>query len=108
MNASNLFRTVRRSLRHSLLCTWLWVLAVHSPVPVMGQANYSNSLTFITIAGHAGFGIADGTASAAQFYNPFGVAADSAGNVYVADTYNQTIRKVTPTGMVTTLAGLAG
>ena len=37
-----------------------------------------------------------------------GVAVDSAGNVYVADTYNYTIRKITPGAVVSTLAGLAG
>src|SRR5438034_710512 len=46
--------------------------------------------------------------NAARFFHPSGVAVDRAGNVYVADTGNHTIRKVTPAGVVTTLAGLAG
>jgi len=62
-----------------------------------------------TLAGLAGSpGSADGTGSAARFFSPFGVAVDSAGIVYVSDAYNHTIRKVTPAGVVTTLAGLAG
>jgi sugar lactone lactonase YvrE len=59
-----------------------------------------------TIAGNPRFyGTADGPGPDARFYMPNGLAADAAGNVYVADTYNYTIRRVTPTGMVTTLAG---
>jgi sugar lactone lactonase YvrE len=55
-----------------------------------------------------GAGYTDGTGPAARFGYPYGVAADSGGTVYVADTYNHTIRKITPDGTVTTLAGRVG
>src|SRR5439155_157126 len=62
-----------------------------------------------TLAGSAGqSGSADGVGNAARFYSPTGVAADTAANVYVADSNNKTIRKITPDGAVTTLAGRAG
>jgi len=62
-----------------------------------------------TLAGLAGSsGTVDGTGSAARFSDPSGVAVDSAGNVYLTDTGNHTVRRVTPAGVVTTLAGLAG
>ena len=62
-----------------------------------------------TLAGSPGTrGSADGTGSAASFYGPEGVAVDGSGNVYVADSANATIRMITPAGVVTTIAGLAG
>ncbi len=53
-------------------------------------------------------GSADGFATSARFRNPRGVALDAAGNLYVADTDNCTIRKIATDGTVTTIAGLAG
>lgn len=61
-----------------------------------------------TLAGLAGTsGSDDGIGSAARFLQPDGMAVDSAGNVFVADSGNFTIRKITPAGVVTTFAGLA-
>jgi hypothetical protein len=65
--------------------------------------------TLSLFAGQAvGFGSQDGTGASASFFAPSGVATDSAGNVYVADSFNYIIRKITPAGVVRTLAGTAG
>jgi sugar lactone lactonase YvrE len=62
-----------------------------------------------TLAGTPGQkGTADGPGPAARFNAPHAVVVDAAGIVYVADTYNHTIRKIMPTGAVTTLAGQPG
>jgi len=88
-------------------------LARSGTITVQGQTftitQAAPTYTFTTFAGSPGAsGTADGSGGQAHFYIPEGLTVDSAGNVYVADAYNQTIRKITPGGLVSTIAGLAG
>ncbi len=65
--------------------------------------------TVSTLAGLAGVaGTVDGTSNKARFNFPHALALDRASNIFVADTFNLTIRKITPAGVVSTIAGPAG
>src|SRR2546423_186039 len=93
-------------LKKFLLPSVLVVSGCVTAITAQAQSNYE-PYSFTTFAGLPP-GSTDGTGSAARFNSPAGVAVDSAGNTYVADTANSTIRKITPAGVVTTFAGLAG
>jgi sugar lactone lactonase YvrE len=58
-----------------------------------------------TVAGGLAIGYTDGAAATAQFYGPAGSAFDAQGNLYIADAGNNIIRKITPSGVVSTYAG---
>jgi streptogramin lyase len=66
---------------------------------------FSGAVT--TLAGSGQAGLQDGIGSVAQFNSPRAVAVDAAGNVYVADTGNHVIRRISPDAVVTTFAGTA-
>ena len=77
----------------------------HPQSDARGRVTTLAGSTQFDLTGTQLYGSADGTGSAAQFWSPEGVAVDSAGNVYVGDDNNFTVRKVTPAGVVTTIAG---
>jgi NHL repeat len=92
-----------------------WGLAIdsHDTLYVADSSNHAIRTiepagVVTTFAGNGSAGSSDGVGTSARFRYPLGIALDAARNVYIADWGNHTIRKITPGGMVTTLAGLAG
>ena len=85
------------------------LLAVGNLAPRLVAQTVYTPYTFINFAGQPGvIGSSNGVGSAAQFYNPQGVALDAATNLYVADELNHQIRRIAPDGTVTVIAGSIG
>jgi uncharacterized protein (TIGR03437 family) len=78
-----------------------------SDIELHNVSKYANGVLTLTFAGdgYPGFGGDGGPGADAVLSDPVGVATDSAGNVYIADSVNNRIRKVTPGGIITTIAG---
>lgn len=92
-----------RTNRRSLFC--YLSLLIGTAASLHAQLVYT-PYSFANFAGQPNVpGTLDGTGSAAQFDIPHNVAVDASGNVYVSDTFNHTIRKITPGGVVTTIVG---
>ena len=78
-------------------------------------SGYGHAVTKITLngvatilAGSDSLGFTDGTGTAARLNYPAALGIDPVGNLLVADTYNNAVRKITPAGVVTTIAGKPG
>ncbi|HEY3128875.1 MAG TPA: hypothetical protein VGL91_05415 [Acidobacteriota bacterium] len=72
---------------------------------VIRKISSSGTISTVVGNGNCGFSGDGGLASAAMLNSPFGVAVDLAGNIYIADTDNHRIRKVSTSGTITTIAG---
>src|SRR5438477_12984661 len=89
--------SVQRAFARKYVLPLLILLAVLTALSVRAQSTYE-PYSFTTFAGLPP-GSTDGTGSAARFNSPGGVAADSAGNTYVADSVNSNIRILPPAGV---------
>ena len=72
---------------------------------VIRAVSVAGAITTVAGNGTAGFSGDGGSAASAQLFRPNGVAVDAAGNLYIADTNNNRIRKVSAEGIITTIAG---
>src|SRR3569623_798458 len=78
------------------------------PAPSAGDNTVSAPGIYLLSGNDFGAGVANGAGTAARFDTPSGIARDAQGNLYVADRFNNEVRKIDPQGNVTTFAGMPG
>jgi Divergent InlB B-repeat domain/Glucodextranase, domain B/NHL repeat len=108
-----LFQSIRMNVKYLSFCKAVMVCMLYGflTCQLARAQSVREDYTFVTIAGpgSAGMGWLDGLGSEARFNTPHSIARDAAsGNLYLADTGNHTVRKITPDGQVTTFAGFNG
>lgn len=86
-------------LKQNFVLKWCFVAAITiCHLPALNAGKYVVS----TIAGTAGIaGLANNTGNNAKFNFPAGITSDTSGNIYVTEAQNNTVRKITPAGVVT-------
>ncbi len=99
--------TATRYPTRATRCALLLGVALTPAFSPLTQAQ-TNAYTFTTIAGYSGYGIDDGPASKATFYETVALAVAPDGAVYCADPSSHTVRKIATNGIVSTIAGLPG
>ncbi len=90
---------------NTLARSLLLALGIGCAGQAAAQTYATNNVTVQTFVGSGFFGWVDGQGVQTMFYNPSAIVADSAGNLFVLDSSNYRIRKVTPDGTVTTFIG---
>jgi len=92
-------------LRRALACILMAAVAALGPALPQAQAPGPYTVSTLAGTGTAGSEGDGGPATEAQVNNPFGLALDSSGNLYIADQFNNRVRKLTPDGKLSTVAG---
>jgi DNA-binding beta-propeller fold protein YncE len=92
---------------HTLQAAGIMAVLALTAIQACAQSTYEH-YTFTTIAGAGGFESPQQTGTAARINGPTGVAVDSAGNLYVADSGKHAMRKLTQGGEITELTTIAG
>ena len=109
MTDRELYMMLSRLLSCSRKCASRWYLIPLISISLFSfcgaKAQYITNYAVSTMAGNISGGFANGVGTNASFYGPQGLAVDSLGTVYVADTYNNSIRKIAVDGSVSILAG---